>query len=107
MTSTKLPLEILDKCIGSKIWIIMKGNREFAGKLRGFDDFFNMVLDEAVELSYRQGKTQRLECESLLLNGHDIVFVLAVLFRWSQGSSPRGSRRVPGRLKRANDVSRI
>jgi small nuclear ribonucleoprotein (snRNP)-like protein len=38
-----LPLEILDRCIGSKIWILLKGGGEFTGTLRGFDDFVNMV----------------------------------------------------------------
>jgi U6 snRNA-associated Sm-like protein LSm5 len=54
----------------------MKGNREFAGKLRGFDDFFNMVLDEVTELTYIAGKPSREHCDSLLLNGHDVVFVI-------------------------------
>lgn len=34
-----LPLELIDRCIGSSIWVIMKGNREFSGTLLGFDDF--------------------------------------------------------------------
>ena len=31
--------ELIDKCIGSQIWVIMKSEREFTGKLLGFDDF--------------------------------------------------------------------
>ena len=42
--SSKLPLAVLDKCIGHSLWIIMKGKREFAGVLRGFDEFMNLVL---------------------------------------------------------------
>ena len=38
-----LPLEIIDKCVGQKIWILLKGGSEFVGTLRGFDDFVNMV----------------------------------------------------------------
>ena len=34
-----LPLELIDRCIGSSIWVIMKSNREFSGTLLGFDDF--------------------------------------------------------------------
>ncbi len=44
------PLTLLDKCIGHKLWIVMKGKREFAGTLRGFDDFFNMVLENVTEI---------------------------------------------------------
>lgn len=46
MSSIKItPLALLDKCIGERLWLVMKGKREFAGVLRGFDDFFNMVLE--------------------------------------------------------------
>lgn len=52
MSTKILPLAVLDKCIGSNIWILMKsikvydnqGQRQFGGVLKGFDDFFNMVL---------------------------------------------------------------
>ena len=32
-------IELIDKCIGSRIWVIMKSEREFTGTLLGFDDF--------------------------------------------------------------------
>ena len=32
-------IELVDKCIGSKIWILMRGNKEFTGTLCGFDDY--------------------------------------------------------------------
>jgi len=32
-------VELIDKCIGSKIWVIMKNEKEFTGKLCGFDDY--------------------------------------------------------------------
>ncbi len=35
------PLELLDKCIGQKIWIITKGKKEYVGLLRGFDDYLS------------------------------------------------------------------
>ncbi len=34
-----LPLELIDKCIGSSIWVVMKTKREFVGTLLGFDDY--------------------------------------------------------------------
>ena len=48
MTSI-LPLELIDKCIGSKMWVIMKGDKEIVGTLRGFDDYVNMVLEDVTE----------------------------------------------------------
>uniref|UniRef100_A0A1I7XHS6 Sm domain-containing protein n=1 Tax=Heterorhabditis bacteriophora TaxID=37862 RepID=A0A1I7XHS6_HETBA len=47
--STLLPLELVDKCIGSRIWVIMKGEKEIVGTLMGFDDYVNMVLEDVVD----------------------------------------------------------
>jgi hypothetical protein len=44
-----LPLELIDKCIGSRIWILMKGDKELVGTLLGFDDYVNMVLEDVTE----------------------------------------------------------
>lgn len=46
--SMKLPMAVLDQCVGHKIWIVMKGKREFSGILRGFDDYFNAVLEDVI-----------------------------------------------------------
>ena len=45
-----LPLELIDKCIGSRIHIIMKNDKELVGTLLGFDDYVNMVLEDVKEL---------------------------------------------------------
>ncbi|WFD24777.1 hypothetical protein MEQU1_003482 [Malassezia equina] len=37
--ATILPLELVDRCIGSRIWVVMKSEREFVGTLLGFDDY--------------------------------------------------------------------
>uniref|UniRef100_A0A8C9PDF8 LSM5 homolog, U6 small nuclear RNA and mRNA degradation associated n=1 Tax=Spermophilus dauricus TaxID=99837 RepID=A0A8C9PDF8_SPEDA len=37
--SQVLPLELVDKCIGSRIHIVMKSDKEIVGTLLGFDDF--------------------------------------------------------------------
>jgi U6 snRNA-associated Sm-like protein LSm5 len=48
-SSTLLPLELVDRCIGSRIHIVMKGDKELVGTLRGFDDYVNMVLEDVTE----------------------------------------------------------
>ena len=62
MASRTQPLALIDKCIGSKIWVLMKvrilfssscylqNEREIVGTLRGFDEYVNMVLDDATEI---------------------------------------------------------
>ena len=39
MATTILPLELIDRCIGSVIWVLMKNETEFTGTLMGFDDY--------------------------------------------------------------------
>ena len=85
LTSPAPPLrsELIDRCIGSKIWIIMKNEKEFVGTLRGFDDFVNMVLDDVTEyetgVDGKQRSTQRVD--QVLLNGNNVTFLVP-------GSSP-------------------
>jgi small nuclear ribonucleoprotein (snRNP)-like protein len=43
-------IELVDKCIGSRIWVLMKSEKEFTGTLLGFDDYVNMVLEDVTEL---------------------------------------------------------
>ena len=46
MATRILPLELIDKAIGSQIWILLRGTKEIVGTLRGFDDyvsFFGLV----------------------------------------------------------------
>lgn len=47
-----LPLEVMDKCIGSKVWIVMRGEKEFYGTLRGFDEYLNIIMDDVKEYEY-------------------------------------------------------
>ena len=34
--------ELLDKCINQDVWVLMKGDSEVEGTLRGFDEFYSM-----------------------------------------------------------------
>jgi U6 snRNA-associated Sm-like protein LSm5 len=47
MASTILPLELVDRCIGSSIWVLMKNEREFVGTLMGFDDYVSEYQSRA------------------------------------------------------------
>lgn len=81
MTSTKvLPLELIDKAIGQKVWILMRGQTELTGILRGFDDFVNLVLDDAVEYSPDSRNPSILiktDLQSeILLNGNHIAVII-------------------------------
>ncbi|KKA25439.1 Small nuclear ribonucleoprotein (LSM5) [Rasamsonia emersonii CBS 393.64] len=73
MASQLLPLELIDKCVGSKIWVVMKGDKEFAGTLLGFDDYVNMVLEDVTEFDY-SGNQEKLP--KILLNGNNICMLI-------------------------------
>ena len=44
-----LPQSCICHALQSKIWVILRGDKEFVGTLRGFDDFVNMVLEDVTE----------------------------------------------------------
>ena len=52
--------------------------------MRGYDNYFNIVLDDAtvVEKPEKNSDRKVSKVESMLLNGHEIVFVIVELFRW-------------------------
>ncbi|KHJ48040.1 LSM domain protein [Trichuris suis] len=74
--STLLPLELIDKCIGSKLWIIMKGNKELVGTLLGFDDYVNIVLDDVVEYESTCEGKRITKLDQILLNGSHIAMLI-------------------------------
>ena len=57
----------------------MKGDKEFYGTLRGFDEYLNMILDEVKEFRYAgAGDTRVLVSEHscMLLNGAHISLMV-------------------------------
>ncbi|KAH9845342.1 like-Sm ribonucleoprotein [Teratosphaeria destructans] len=73
MSTQLLPLELIDKCVGSPIRVIMKGDKEFSGTLLGFDDFVNMVLEDVIEYDYTGTQTK---LPKILLNGNNICMLI-------------------------------
>lgn len=88
MATRILPLELIDKAIGSKIWILMRGSKEVVGTLRGFDDYVNLVLDDATEYTPDPSDRSKIIKTKLgteiLLNGNQIAILVP-------GSSPEDS----------------
>jgi len=41
--------ELVDQAIGTLITVVMTGDYEFTGILKGFDDYVNMVLENVTE----------------------------------------------------------
>ena len=71
-----LPLELIDKCIGSTIWIVMRGDKELVGTLRGFDDFVNMVLEDVTEYEITPEGRRVTKLDQILLNGNNVALLV-------------------------------
>ncbi|KAI1717835.1 ammonium transporter family domain-containing protein [Ditylenchus destructor] len=74
--SKLLPLELIDKCIGSKIWVIMKNDKEFVGTLVGFDPYVNLVLEDVVEYESTAEGKRVTKLDAILLNGNLITMLV-------------------------------
>jgi U6 snRNA-associated Sm-like protein LSm5 len=74
--SQLLPLELVDKCIGSKIHIIMRNDKEIVGTLLGFDDFVNMVLEDVTEFENTAEGRRVTKLDQILLNGNNITMLV-------------------------------
>lgn len=69
-----LPLEVIDKTINQPVWIILQSNREFTGILRGFDDFVNVIIEDATEWVTTEEKSEKVmeHHGRMLLSGNNI-----------------------------------
>lgn len=54
-------VELIDTCIGSRIWVIMKSEREFTGTLLGFDDFVS-EFKEILVITTNQTDSSKSPC---------------------------------------------
>lgn len=74
--SQLMPLELVDKCIGSRIHIVMKSDKEIVGTLLGFDDFVNMVLEDVTEFEITPEGRRITKLDQILLNGNNITMLV-------------------------------
>uniref|UniRef100_A0A8C9XB37 U6 snRNA-associated Sm-like protein LSm5 n=1 Tax=Sander lucioperca TaxID=283035 RepID=A0A8C9XB37_SANLU len=74
-TLNPLIYKLVDKCIGSRIHIVMKTDKEIVGTLLGFDDFVNMVLEDVTEFEITPEGRRITKLDQILLNGNNITMV--------------------------------
>nr|XP_034886859.1 sm-like protein LSM5 isoform X1 [Populus alba] len=90
--SQLLPSELIDRCIGSKIWVIMKGDKELVGTLRGFDVYVNMVLEDVTEYEITAEGRRITKLDQILLNGNNIAIGKRgghLILTWSTSKSTK------------------
>ncbi len=64
-----MPLALLEKSMNHRISLLLKDGRILEGKLAGYDDYMNMVLEETEERTSEQ--TRRLG--TVVLRGNNVV----------------------------------
>lgn len=75
--------ELVDKCIGSRIHIVMKNDKEIVGTLLGFDDFVNMLLEDVTEYESTPEGRRVTKLDQILLNGNNITMVSYICIYFS------------------------
>ena len=70
------PLELLTKSLETRVLIKLKGRRELRGKLRGFDQHMNLVLDEAEEITFNnEGEQQIKHIGTIIVRGDNVIII--------------------------------
>lgn len=69
-----MPLALLEKSMNHRISLLLKDGRILEGKLAGYDDYMNMVLEETEERTAEQ--TRRLG--TVVLRGNNVVRISPV-----------------------------
>jgi len=66
-----MPLNVLEKSMNKRVSLVLKDSRILEGKLVGYDDYMNMVLEETEEND--EGNVRRLG--TVVLRGNNVVSI--------------------------------
>jgi small nuclear ribonucleoprotein len=66
-----LPLDVLEKAVNQKLLLLLKDGRHIEGKLLGYDEYMNLVLDEVEE---RKDENKR-RLGRIILRGSNVVSI--------------------------------
>jgi len=69
-----MPLALLEKSIDKRISLLLKDSRILEGKLTGYDDYLNMVLEDTEERTPEQER----RLGTVVLRGNNVVSISIV-----------------------------
>jgi len=67
-----MPLNILEKSLNRKVTLLLKDDRILRGRLVGYDDYMNMVLEETEEEKEEHVK----RVGTVILRGNNVVTII-------------------------------
>jgi len=70
-SAMSLPLDVLEKAVNQKLLLLLKDGRHIEGKLLGYDEYMNLVLDEVEE---SKDETKR-RLGRIILRGSNVVSI--------------------------------
>jgi len=66
-----LPLDVLEKSMNQRLSLLLKDGRVIDGKLTGYDEYMNMVLEEVEETN---GEAKK-RIGTVILRGNNVVSI--------------------------------
>ena len=67
-----MPIALLEKNVDKRISLLLKDGRVLEGKLTGFDEYMNMVLEETTE---RTAAEEERRLGTVVLRGNNVVSI--------------------------------
>ncbi len=70
-------MELLQTSIGSQVLVELKGRKKIKGKLRGFDQHLNLILEDAEEISFDPETNEQtvVQADTVIVRGDNVILV--------------------------------
>jgi small nuclear ribonucleoprotein len=71
------PMELLQISIGSQVLVELKGRKKIKGRLRGFDQHVNLILEDAEEITFDPETEEQtvVTIDTVIVRGDNVVIV--------------------------------
>ncbi len=70
-------MELLQKSIGSQVLVELKGRKKLRGRLRGYDQHLNLILEDAdeIDVDAETGEETVEQVSTVIVRGDNVVIV--------------------------------
>lgn len=70
-------MDLLQNSIGSQVLVELKGRKKIKGRLRGFDQHLNLILEDAEEISFDLETEEEsiVTIQTVIVRGDNVVIV--------------------------------
>ncbi len=70
-------MDLLQKSIGAQVLVELKGKKKLRGRLRGYDQHLNLILEDADEMSFDdEAEQETIEViKTVIVRGDNVVLV--------------------------------